>query len=87
MFIPFSNQGSDALTFNIIVPGMSYLAQSWCNLVGAINPISVILIVYWICSVWLMAFGYLLRDELNWLWEKFKQLLKYLYHGLFPVVL
>jgi hypothetical protein len=89
VIFPYTEAGVNALTHDIPLQTISItsMAFTWCNLAGMIGAVAFIFLAYWICSVWLMAFGYLLRDELNWLWEKFKQLLKYLYHGLFPVVL
>jgi len=73
-----SMAGSTALTETVGQTITNQLAQGWCNLAGIYIPISFIFVVYWICSVWLMAFGYLLKYELDYLWSLVKRIPRWL---------
>lgn len=82
LIIPSSIAGSTALTQDIANNITDIQAKGWCNLATIYNPIAFGFLGYWICSVWLMAFGYLLNYELNYICEIIKQFLYRVYKSI-----
>lgn len=80
LMLPYSSSGSYVLTSGLaqyLTPGSS--EQIWCGLAGIVDPFAFFFLAFWICSVWLLAFGYLLKPELDHLWKIVRQIPKWVY--------
>lgn len=95
LIVPSSMNGNIELTYNIgnaianqhiQATPVDQQAELWCNLAAIYEPIAFIFVVFWICSVWLMTFGYLLKYELNYLWKIIKSIPKRVYNFIFASV-
>jgi hypothetical protein len=78
LITPSAIAGSNLLTSNVALTTTG-LPSQWSNLAGIYAPIAWGFVMYWICSVWLMAFGYLLKYELEWIWLMVKRIPRWIY--------